>query len=53
MTPAEADAIIDHVVGGVRTQFATASDEARLTRAEQATLMGREILSPYIFYDAP
>jgi serine/threonine-protein kinase HipA len=50
---AEANSIIDDVVAGVRADFDEAADMARLTADERATLLGREILNPYIFYDQP
>lgn len=53
LAPAAADAIIDNIVTGVRAGYHAAADRARLTGAERATLLGREILNPYIFYDSP
>jgi serine/threonine-protein kinase HipA len=49
----DADAIIDDVVGGVKDGFDDAAEAAGLTVDERATLLGREILNPYIFYDQP
>ena len=51
LTPPDADAIIDDIVTGVRASYDEAADRARLTAIERATLLGREILNPYIFYD--
>lgn len=53
LTPREAAAIEEDVVGGVRTHFEQAADRAHLTSAERSTLLGREVLNPYIFYDNP
>jgi len=50
---ADADAVIDHVVSGIRRHWEAAADAAELTRAERDTLLGREILNPYVFYDQP
>lgn len=51
---AETDAaeVTDGVVETIRTQWSDAADEARLTSAERAQLMGRQILNPYVFYDS-
>lgn len=48
-----ADDVIDHVVAAIREGWQEACDLARLTSAEAATLMEREFLNPYIFYDQP
>ncbi len=53
LTPVDADAVIDHVVGTVQASWAEVCDEARLSRGERAQLWGREILNPYVFYDRP
>ncbi len=53
LTAAEANAVIDHVVTGIKEHWEQATDQAHLTQAERTTLMGREILNPYIFYDQP
>lgn len=49
----DADAVIDHVVTAIRTQWDDVCDAARLTRAEREQLMGREFLNDYIFFDEP
>ena len=51
ITPADADAVIDHVVTTVELAWEDVCDQARLTRAERDGLRGREILNPYIFQD--
>lgn len=48
-----ADGMIDHIVTTIRSGWQEACELARLTSAQAATLMGREILNPYIFYDQP
>ncbi|MGH3546083.1 MAG: type II toxin-antitoxin system HipA family toxin [Mycobacteriales bacterium] len=53
LTTAEATTVIDQVVIGISEHWEQAADQAHLTRAERTTLMGREILNPYIFYDQP
>lgn len=49
----EADEIIDHVISTIETGWRDAVDHAELTTAEAASLMGREFLNPYIWYDQP
>lgn len=51
VTPAGADAVIDHVVSSIENAWDDVCDQARLTRAERDGLYGREILNPYIFRD--
>lgn len=51
LTPADAIDIIDHVIATIRTGWQDACDQALLTRAERAQLMGREVLNPYVFDD--
>lgn len=51
LTPAEADAVIDHIVSTVELAWEDVCDQARLTRAERDGLRGREILNAYIFQD--
>lgn len=53
LTPRQARAVEEEVVGGIRTHLDAAADAARLSSAEKATLLGREILNPYVFYDQP
>jgi serine/threonine-protein kinase HipA len=53
VTPVDADAVIDHIVSGIRAEWEDVCDQARLTTAERDALNGREILNPYIFYDDP
>jgi serine/threonine-protein kinase HipA len=53
LTGADADAIIDDIVTGVRANYDDAADQARLTLVERATFLEREVLNPYIFYDTP
>jgi serine/threonine-protein kinase HipA len=53
ITTVHADAVIQQIVDTVRHEFDTAADAAELTRAERETLLGREILNPYAFYDTP
>lgn len=48
-----ANAIIEDITSDVRAHFDDAADRAELTSTERNTLLGREILNPYIFYDAP
>lgn len=48
---AGAQAIIDQVVTTIQRDWNDACDEACLTKAERATLLGREFLNPYIFQD--
>jgi len=38
-------------VSTIKERWDDTADRARLTRAERDTLMGREILNPYVFYD--
>ncbi|SDJ41700.1 serine/threonine-protein kinase HipA [Frankineae bacterium MT45] len=51
LTASDADDTVDHVVSGIREHWKDAAEEAHLTAAERDTLMGREVLNPYIFYD--
>lgn len=53
VSPRDADEIIDHVVTTVRSRWRDAADHARLRAADAESLMGREVLNPYIFYEAP
>ncbi|HEY0239371.1 MAG TPA: HipA domain-containing protein [Friedmanniella sp.] len=53
LTPPEASAIVADVVAGVRAHFDEAADEAHLTAVERSTILGREVLNPYVFYDQP
>lgn len=53
LTRREASAIEEDVVGGVRAHYDEAADHARLSAAERSTILGREVLNPYIFYDSP
>jgi serine/threonine-protein kinase HipA len=53
LTPARAEQIVDEIVEGVRTNFDEVADQVELTQAERSSLLGREILNPYIFYDTP
>ena len=53
ISPAGADEIIDLVVTTIHDQWDDACDQACLTRAERAELMGREFLNPYVGYSAP
>lgn len=53
LSSGDADAVIDHVVSTIRSEWDEVCDLARLTAAERAQLMGREILNDYIFYDQP
>jgi serine/threonine-protein kinase HipA len=53
LSPSAAAGIIDQVVSGVRAHLDEAADRAELTIAEKNTLLGREILNSYIFYDTP
>lgn len=48
---ADADAIIDQVVTTIEEQWSDAADAAQLTEAQRTQLWGRQILSPFIFYD--
>ena len=52
LLPNYARAIVEEIVDTVRREFGDAADQAELTKAERATLLGREILNPYVFYDA-
>jgi serine/threonine-protein kinase HipA len=51
LAAAQADDLIVHVVDTIRGHWEDACEQARLSRAERAQLMGREILNDYIFYD--
>lgn len=51
LTPGAANGVIDHVVSTIRDAWQDACDVAGLASAQARTLMGREILNPYIFYD--
>lgn len=51
VAPADANAVIDHVVSSIELAWEDVCDQARLTRAERDGLRGREILNPYIFQD--
>ncbi len=53
LDPATADAIIEHTVATIRRDWSDVCEAARLTSVQAASLMGREILNPYIFYDQP
>ncbi len=53
LTSAEAEAIMDHVVSTITDSWHDVCDAARLTAVQRASLLGREILNPYIHYDAP
>ena len=48
-----ADGIIDQIVTTIRDGWQEACELARLTSTRAATLLGREILNPYIFDDQP
>ena len=47
----EANGIIDEVVSVIKENWKDACDHAQLTVIEAQSLMGREFLNPYIFYD--
>lgn len=49
LSPADADAIIDHVVTTIETSWVDVCDEARLTTAEREQLWKREFLNDYAF----
>lgn len=51
LSPKDANEIIDHVVQTIKGSWQDACHHAKLTKAEAKSLMGREILNPYIFYD--
>ncbi len=49
----EAHGIIANVVATIRSSWEEGCAHAQLTTSESESLMGREILNPYIFYDQP
>lgn len=51
LPPPQAEEIIQRVVDSIHDNWQDAVDHARLSADEAGTLMGREILNPYIFYD--
>lgn len=51
--PATAQDLVEHTVATIRRDWPDACDAARLTSTQATSLMGREILNPYIFYDRP
>lgn len=51
LTAPEANEIIDHVVQTIKDNWRDACDHAQLSALEAESLMGREFLNPYIFYD--
>lgn len=51
LTARDTDAIIDHVVQTIKDNWQDACDHAQLSAIESESLMGREFLNPYIFYD--
>jgi len=52
LSKSEAQDIIDHQVGTIRSQWHEAADVARLTAVERGRLWGRQILNPYALQDA-
>ncbi|MGD9956034.1 MAG: type II toxin-antitoxin system HipA family toxin [Candidatus Nanopelagicales bacterium] len=52
LSRSDAEAVIDHVVSTITDSWAEVCDAARLTAAQRESLLGREILNPYIHYDA-
>jgi serine/threonine-protein kinase HipA len=51
LTRAQADAVIDQVVGGIEEHWDDAADRAQLTEADRALAWRRLILHPSIHYD--
>lgn len=49
----EADQIIDHVISTIQSNWKDAINHAELSAKEAESLMGREFLNPYIWYDQP
>ncbi|MFN8074824.1 MAG: HipA domain-containing protein [Kineosporiaceae bacterium] len=49
----EATDVVESTVGVIHERWDEACDAARLTRAERATLWGREFLNPYVFAEEP
>lgn len=49
----EAAAIIDNVVSTIQNNWKDATEHAELSASDARSLMGREFLNPYIFYDEP
>jgi len=49
----EADEIIDHVISTIKSNWKDAVNHAELSSNEAKSLMGREFLNPYIWYDQP
>lgn len=49
----EADQIIDHVISTIQSSWKDAINHAELSAKEAESLMGREFLNPYIWYDQP
>lgn len=50
LTKADAEAIIEHQLNVIRTQWAPLCDEAGLTMIDKALLWQRQFLNPYAFY---
>lgn len=53
LTIKNADEIINHVVSTIQKNWKDATDHAQLGAREANSLMKREFLNPYIFYDEP
>lgn len=51
LTTKDADEIINHVIQTIKDNWQDACDHAQLSALEAESLMGREFLNPYIFYD--
>ncbi|MCA5894503.1 type II toxin-antitoxin system HipA family toxin [Isoptericola sp. NEAU-Y5] len=51
LSEAAAGEIVDRVRGAIDEHWDDACDQARLTAAQRQSLMGREFLNPYVFYD--
>ena len=49
----EADQIIDHVISTIQSSWKDAVNHAELSARQAESLMGREFLNPYIWYDQP
>lgn len=49
----EADQIIEHVISTIQSSWKDAVDHAELSAKDAQSLMGREFLNPYIWYDQP
>jgi serine/threonine-protein kinase HipA len=49
----EAEQIIDHVISRIQSNWKDAVDHAELSARQAESLMGREFLNPYIWYDQP